>query len=104
MGNLSADDCMKMGLLNDVVDDASQLSVLVSDICDKISLCAPIAMSRCKRLAQNVSYQPIASNLLDYTASELSFISGAAESKHGFASIIAKTKPSWTNAKIKPFH
>jgi len=101
--NLSADDCMKMGLLNDVVEDASKFSALVSDLCDKITLCAPMASSRCKRLAQSVSCQPIASNVMDFTAGELSFVAGSPETFAGFSAVLAKTKPSWANTTIKPF-
>lgn len=102
--NLTADKCKDMGLLNFVVEEESDFSPIVADTCEKLTLCAPIAMSRSKKLAQNVTHQPVTVNLMEWTGSELGQIRVADEAQAGFAAVIAKTKPHWADTKIKPLY
>merc|ERR1712232_146403 len=46
--NISAMDAKRMGLISDVVDDEMDFSKYVEQVCDKITLCAPMASSRAK--------------------------------------------------------
>lgn len=102
--NLTADKCKEMGLLNEVVDEESDFSGIVADVCEKISLCAPVASGRAKRLAQNVALQPVTMNILEWTGDELASIRVAQEAQAGFTAVVAKTKPYWADNKIKPLY
>jgi len=102
--NLTADKCLEMGLLNHVVDDEAEFNSIVAETCEKVTLCAPLAMSRSKKLAQNVAKQPVTFGVIAYTGEELAAIRVAPEAQAGFAAVVAKTKPYWADAKIKPLY
>eukprot|EP00418_Pyrodinium_bahamense_P076423 CAMPEP_0179052130 /NCGR_PEP_ID=MMETSP0796-20121207/21598_1 /TAXON_ID=73915 /ORGANISM="Pyrodinium bahamense, Strain pbaha01" /LENGTH=353 /DNA_ID=CAMNT_0020748685 /DNA_START=69 /DNA_END=1127 /DNA_ORIENTATION=+ len=101
--NISAIDAKRMGLITDVVDDEMDFSKYVESICDKVTLCAPIAASRAKRLVQNVSQRPLSLKLLEYTGGELADIRIGEEAIKGMVAVQAKTKPFWAETPIKPF-
>lgn len=102
--NLTADKCLEMGLLNEVVDEESDFSGIVAEVCDKIALCAPVASSKSKRLAQNVARQPVTFDVLEWTGDELASIRIGQEAQAGFSAVLAKTKPYWADTKIKPLY
>mmetsp|Transcript_29384 Transcript_29384/g.68278 ORF Transcript_29384/g.68278 Transcript_29384/m.68278 type:complete len:94 (+) Transcript_29384:129-410(+) len=93
-----------MGLVTDVVDDEMDFSKYVESICDKVTLCAPIAASRAKRLVQNVSQRPLSLKLLEYTGGELADIRIGEEAIKGMVAVQAKTKPFWAENPIKPLY
>eukprot|EP00416_Gambierdiscus_australes_P032899 CAMPEP_0171091152 /NCGR_PEP_ID=MMETSP0766_2-20121228/32264_1 /TAXON_ID=439317 /ORGANISM="Gambierdiscus australes, Strain CAWD 149" /LENGTH=335 /DNA_ID=CAMNT_0011549217 /DNA_START=80 /DNA_END=1087 /DNA_ORIENTATION=- len=102
--NISAVDAKRMGLVTDVVDDEMDFSKYVESICDKVTLCAPIAASRAKRLVQNVSQRPLSLKLLEYTGGELADIRIGEEAIKGMVAVQAKTKPFWAENPIKPLY
>eukprot|EP00933_Yihiella_yeosuensis_P046995 TRINITY_DN42614_c0_g1_i1.p1 TRINITY_DN42614_c0_g1~~TRINITY_DN42614_c0_g1_i1.p1 ORF type:complete len:360 (+),score=71.94 TRINITY_DN42614_c0_g1_i1:42-1082(+) len=102
--NISADLAKKMGLLADVVEDAAEFSTYVSSICEKMTLCAPYACSRAKRLSQNVGMQPLTLDLMEYTGGELASIRVGEEAIKGMVAVQARTKPYWAETPIKPLY
>lgn len=102
--NVSAEAAKKMGLINDVVEEEGDFSKFVENICDKLTLCAPIATSRSKRLVQNVSLQPLTLKLLEYTGGELAGIRIGEEAINGMIAVQARTKPFWAETPIKPLY
>eukprot|EP00440_Ansanella_granifera_P035730 gb/GFBE01038757.1/.p1 GENE.gb/GFBE01038757.1/~~gb/GFBE01038757.1/.p1 ORF type:complete len:342 (+),score=97.18 gb/GFBE01038757.1/:1-1026(+) len=102
--NISAEQGMKMGLLSDVVEDESDFSAYMTSICEKVTLCAPIAAGRAKRLAQNVSLQPLTTKLLEYTGGELADIRIGEEAIKGMVAVQARVKPYWAESPIKPLY
>jgi methylglutaconyl-CoA hydratase len=102
--NFSADSAKAMGLISDVVDDEMDFSKYVESVCDKITLCAPNAASRAKRLVQNVSLRPLSMKLLEYTGGELADIRIGEEAVKGMVAVQAKTKPYWAENPIKPLY
>merc|ERR1711865_711095 len=72
--NLTADKCLEMGLLNEVVEVEADFSGIVAEVCEKISLCAPVASCKAKRLAQNVAHQPLTLSVMEWTGDELASI------------------------------
>mmetsp|Transcript_34021 Transcript_34021/g.97854 ORF Transcript_34021/g.97854 Transcript_34021/m.97854 type:complete len:340 (-) Transcript_34021:62-1081(-) len=102
--NISAPEAKRMGLITDVVDDEMDFSKYVESVCDKVTLCAPIAASRAKRLVQNVSQRPLSLKLLEYTGGELADIRIGEEAIKGMVAVQAKTKPFWAENPIKPLY
>eukprot|EP00931_Biecheleriopsis_adriatica_P106037 TRINITY_DN80554_c0_g1_i1.p1 TRINITY_DN80554_c0_g1~~TRINITY_DN80554_c0_g1_i1.p1 ORF type:complete len:336 (+),score=96.14 TRINITY_DN80554_c0_g1_i1:54-1061(+) len=102
--NISADQGKQMGLLSDVVEDESDFSAYMSSICEKVTLCAPTAAGRAKRLAQNVSLQPLTTKLLQYTGGELADIRIGEEAVKGMVAVQAREKPYWAEKPITPLY
>eukprot|EP00930_Biecheleria_cincta_P037550 TRINITY_DN25794_c0_g1_i1.p1 TRINITY_DN25794_c0_g1~~TRINITY_DN25794_c0_g1_i1.p1 ORF type:complete len:338 (+),score=67.32 TRINITY_DN25794_c0_g1_i1:68-1081(+) len=102
--NISADQAKTMGLCSDVVADESDFSPYMASICEKVTLCAPIAAGRAKRLVQNVSLQPLTMKLLEYTGGELASIRIGEEAIKGMVAVQARVKPYWAENPIKPLY
>lgn len=102
--NVSAEAAKLMGLVTDVVDDDMDFSKYVENVCEKITLCAPLASARSKRLAQNVSLQPLTLKLLEYTGGELADIRIGEEAVKGMIAVQARAKPFWAETPIKPLY
>ncbi|CAE7472815.1 crt [Symbiodinium sp. CCMP2456] len=102
--NISAEQAKRMGLISDVVEEESEFSDYMKDICEKVTLCAPTAAGRAKRLAQNVSLQPLTRKLLEYTGGELADIRIGEEAIKGMVAVQARVKPYWAETPIKPLY
>jgi len=94
----------QIGLITEIVDDELDFSKFVEGICEKITLCAPIASARSKRLVQNVSSRPLTLKLLSYTGGELADVRIGDEAVRGMVAVQARTKPSWAETPIKPLY
>lgn len=101
---ITALSAKQMGLITDVVDDESEFSKYVETICEKITLCAPIASARSKRLVQNVSSRPLSAKLMAYTGGELAEIRIGEEAVRGMVAVQAKETPPWADPPIKPLY
>jgi len=102
--NISAATAKQMGLITEVVDDEADFSKWVENLCEKLTLCAPNASARSKRLVQNVSQRPLSIKLLEYTGGELADIRIGEEAIKGMIAVQAKTKPYWAETPIKPLY
>lgn len=102
--NMSAEAAKHAGLIQQIVEDEMDFSNAVAGICEKLTLCAPIATSRSKKLVTNVAQRPLSTQLLDYTGQELSTIRVGHEAVIGMVAIQAKTKPAWAEVPIKPLY
>lgn len=102
--NFTAAAMKQMGLVNEVVEDPSEASDLISELCNSITLCAPKACGRAKALVQNVQGRPMSFQIAEYTASELATIRVDDEAVKGMVAVQAKTKPFWADKPIKPLY
>jgi len=102
--NFNAEAMQHMGLVQEVVDDEKGMHEVVSDVCEKLTLAAPFATSRSKRLAQNVANRAVDVPLMEYTGTELATIRIADEAVKGMVAVQAKTKPYWAETPIKPMY
>lgn len=102
--NISAPLAKQMGLVTELVDDEAEFSKYVETICDKITLCAPLASARSKRLVQNVASRPLTLKLISYTGGELADVRVGEEAVKGMIAVQAKTRPSWAEIPIKPLY
>jgi len=102
--NVSAPLAKQMGLISEIVDDELDFSKHVETICEKITLCAPVASARSKRLVQNVSSRPLSLKLLAYTGGELADVRVGDEAVKGMVAVQAKTKPFWAEKLIMPLY
>lgn len=102
--NLTAEAARQMGLIQEVVEDDSDFSNVVAEICEKLTLCAPQATARSKKLVQNVNQRPFSPAMLEYTGNELATIRVADEAVKGMVAVQAKTKPFWVETPIKPLY
>lgn len=102
--NVSAPLAKQMGLITDIVDDELDFGKHIEGICEKVTLCAPQASARSKRLVQNVSARPLSMKLLAYTGGELASVRISEEAVKGMVAVQAKTKPSWAEKPIKPLY
>jgi len=102
--NISATQAKQMGLVQLVVDTEADFSSNVASVCEKLTLCAPIATGRSKRLVQNVNNQPLTPAVLEYTGGELASIRIGDEAVKGMIAVQARTKPYWTENPIKPLY
>jgi len=99
--NLTAAKALEMGLVTEVVEDEADFSRVVGDVCDKLTLCAPKATARCKRLVQNVSRRPINLQIMEYTGNEIQSVQVDEEAVKGMVAVQAKVKPYWAETPIK---
>ena len=100
--NLSAVDARRIGLITEVVDEVVDFPQYVESFCDKVTLCAPLAAARAKRLASDVSMRPLTVKVLEHTAEEYDDIRQGNEAAKGRAAVQARTKPCWEANPIKP--
>merc|ERR1712107_674542 len=102
--NISAPLAKEMGLITEIVDDEADFSKFVEGICEKVTLCAPVASARSKRLVQNVSARPLTMKLISYTGNELAEVRVGDEAIKGMVAVQAKSKPYWAETPIKPLY
>lgn len=102
--NLTADKCKAMGLINEVVETEADFSPMVADICEKVSLCAPKAVGKSKKLVMSVYKQPLNVQVANFTAEELAMIRIQEEAVKGMVAVQAKVKPYWAETPIKPLY
>lgn len=84
----------KIGLVSEVVADASELVVARDRIATDMMACAPGAVAESKRLVDDVAYQPI-EDVMDETAKRIARIRISDEGQEGVRAFLEKRKPSW---------
>mmetsp|Transcript_11146 Transcript_11146/g.25305 ORF Transcript_11146/g.25305 Transcript_11146/m.25305 type:complete len:319 (-) Transcript_11146:31-987(-) len=102
--NLSAPQVQRMGLIQEVVEEASDFTAIVAELCESLTQSAPIAMGRSKRLVQNVAARPITPALAAYTGGELASIRIGTEAIKGMVAVQSRVKPYWAENQIKPMY
>lgn len=102
--NLTAQTARQMGLVQEVCEDDTDFSNIVAEVCEKLTLCAPQATAKSKKLVTNVNQRPFSLAMLEYTENEYKNIRGADEAVKGMVAVQAKTKPFWVEAPIKPLY
>lgn len=100
--NITAEAAKTIGLVTQVVDSEADFQEVLEKVCEKMTLAAPLAAARAKRLCQNVSLQPLTTKLLEYTGGELASIRIGEEAIKGMIAVQAKTKPFWAETPVKP--
>lgn len=102
--NITMDQAKAAGLVQEIVEDELDFSKVVENICEKVTLCAPGAAAKAKRLVQNVSGRPLSLEMMQYTGSELAEIRNSEEAIKGMYAVQAKSKPFWAETPIKPLY
>ena len=66
-----------------------------------VSLCAPRAVQKTKRLIMNVANQPVNLALISFLAGEYAKALREPEAKDGTAAVHSGNKPPWVEAQIQ---
>merc|ERR1719210_11280 len=66
--NANMKTAMEMGLVQRVVNDASEFPAVIKEISQKLQACAPQAVAAAKQTILDTIYQPMCTSLLEYTA------------------------------------
>jgi methylglutaconyl-CoA hydratase len=85
----------KIGLVDEVVDDAAALEHVQSLLASGILASAPGAAGDAKRLVMDVWAQPIDHALMDDTAKRIARARASDEGREGVDAFLNKRKPSW---------
>ena len=85
----------KIGLVDEVVEDAAALEAAKARMAREIMACAPGAVAEAKRLVRDVWAKPIDHALMDETARRIAHARVAEEGREGVTAFLAKRKPSW---------
>jgi methylglutaconyl-CoA hydratase len=90
---LSAEDALRIGLVNRVVED-KELDSAVHEIIEEILQGSPNALHVCKDLLENVPQQSL-EEVRKYTADVLAKLRKSEEAQEGMDAFLEKRKPKW---------
>lgn len=85
----------KIGLVNEIVADATGLSTTAHRIAREILACAPGAVEASKRLVDEVAGRPIDRGLMELTAHRIAAARVGDEGQAGVRAFLGKQKPPW---------
>lgn len=92
-----ADEALRLGLVNEVADDAAGLDAARERISREILACAPGAVADAKRLAMDVHGREIDQPLLDETARSIAAARVGDEGQEGVRAFLERRKPAWAD-------
>lgn len=98
--NCTMQQAKAYGMVQRIVNDASEFPAVVQDIASKITACAPGAVSAAKRCTLSCLNQPISAGLIDYTVGEYVKIRQSEECEEGMKALDSRTRPSWVTRAI----
>lgn len=84
-----------LGLIGEVVADATGLQDAADRIADEIMAAAPGAVEAAKRLVDDVFGLPIDHELMEETARRIAAVRVGPEGREGVAAFLERRKPSW---------
>lgn len=100
--NCNAEKAAAFGLIQEVVDNSSGLRNWTTTLCEKITLCAPNAVTASKQLAAAVGGQPMSFELMEFTANQLARVRKGVEAEDGMKAVMSRQKPYWATTEVKP--
>jgi methylglutaconyl-CoA hydratase len=90
-----ADEALRIGLINEVVADATGLAAAQTRIAADILDCAPGAVADAKRLVSDVFAQKIDHGLLEETAKRIAQARVGGEGQEGVRAFLERRRPVW---------
>ncbi len=91
---LSAEDALKIGLINGVVEE-EKLDSAIQELVDEVLKGSPNALRVCKELLEKVPLQPF-DKVKEFTADTLAHLRKSEEAQEGMKAFLEKRKPEWS--------
>lgn len=91
-----ADRALALGLVDTVLDSASDLDAFVGELSRDMAACAPGAVGDAKRLVHHVAHHRIDGGLMEDTARRIARARVSPEGQEGVRAFLEKRKPGWT--------
>jgi methylglutaconyl-CoA hydratase len=91
----SAAEAYRIGLLHELVTDATALDEAVGEIVDALLNNAPGAMAECKQLISAVAWKPFSPEVIEDTAQRITRLRASDEGREGMTAFLEKRKPNW---------
>lgn len=98
--NCNMQMALEIGLVQQVVNDASEFPNAIHEIAQKIQQQGPGAVAASKRAILNCLNMPVGQSLLDYTVEEYARVRGQEECREGMLALGARTRPRWVDTRI----
>jgi methylglutaconyl-CoA hydratase len=89
----------KIGLLDELVDDAAGLDAVHDRIAAEIVTSAPQALIDAKQLVEDVSFERIDHELMELTAKRIAAIRVGDEGQEGVRAFLERRKPAWAEGE-----
>jgi methylglutaconyl-CoA hydratase len=89
----------KIGLLDELVDDAAGLDAVHDRIAAEIITSAPQALIDAKRLVEDVSFERIDHELMELTARRIAAARVGDEGQEGVRAFLERRKPAWAEGE-----
>lgn len=102
--NLTTDDMVLAGLVNEVVDSVEDGQKKITDICEVLTACGPRSVEAAKQLVVGVGGQPITEGVMFFTASLLAMVTVSYEAKVGMVCLQTKQPKPWEEKPIMTLH
>lgn len=90
----NAQEAHRIGFVHECVSE-DNLTTTVDNLVKALVNASPNAVKECKKLVQDVAYQPLDSDLINRTVEGIANIRASDEGKEGVQSFLQKRKPSW---------
>jgi methylglutaconyl-CoA hydratase len=95
-----AEEALRIGLIDEVVEDLPALHAAADRLCETIMACAPDAVRDSKRLVADVAGQEIDRGLLEETARRIARTRVGAEGQEGVRAFLERRKASWADGEV----
>lgn len=93
--SFSAAEAYAMGLLHEVVADATALNAAVERMSGELLKNGSQALAACKELIATVAHQPLTPELIEDTARRIATIRASDEAREGMAAFFERRSPDW---------
>jgi methylglutaconyl-CoA hydratase len=95
-----ASEAHRIGLLDQLVDDRDALHAAADALCETIMACAPDAVRDSKRLAADVTHQPIDRALMEDTSKRIARARVSDEGQAGVRAFLNREKAPWADGEV----
>jgi len=102
--NLSAQDAFKLGLVQEVTEDAEAAHRLIKETCTVTTLAGPRSVEHAKELVACVAGAPITEQIQFFTANKLAEVTVSEEARVGMICLQNKTPKPWEAKPITPLY
>ena len=91
----SAAEAYRIGLLHEIVNDASALDEALNEIVDALLGNGPDALAECKKLIDAVAWRELSPELIEDTAQRITRRRASNEGREGMSAFLEKRAPNW---------
>jgi methylglutaconyl-CoA hydratase len=92
-----AEEALRIGLVDEIVEDAGALDRAMERIATETLACAPEALEACKKLVADVAGRRIDHPLMEDTANRIARARVGEEGQEGVRAFLARKTPSWAS-------